>query len=180
MDAGNNIAPLAGRYFLFGSSGGGGGGKGKFGLSVLPWLGIEYKIVNGEVSFVPPGPLSTVTEEIENRYVFPLVGLNVKATLFHFIDAEVKYAVRFDADVYFSDVSAIANVFFTTHWGSRRCFMERSAQTPMAAPSSAMTSEAFPWRKMSDTSFVNLDERMLTSMMRAPLRFASRGTNAAG
>jgi hypothetical protein len=133
MDAGSNIAPLAdftllnaisipylrvGRYFLFGSSrGGGGGGKDKFGLSVLPWLGVEYEIVNGEVSFIPPGPPTTVREEIEDRYVFPLVGLNLKATLFHFIDAEVKYAARFDADYYFSDVSAIANVFFTRHWG---------------------------------------------------------------
>ena len=129
MDAGSKIAPLTdftllnaisipyvrvGRYFLFGSSG---GGEGTFGLSVLPWLGVEYEIVNGEVSFVPPWPPSTVTEEIEDRYVFPLVGLNLKATILHFIDAEVKYAARFDADVYFSDVSAIANVFFTRHWG---------------------------------------------------------------
>jgi hypothetical protein len=134
MDAGDNLSlndftllnnisiPYlrVGRYFLFGSSRSGeGGGKGKFGLSVLPWLGIEYELVNGELSGVtkPPAPPIQVNEEIEDRYVFPLVGLNLKATFFHFIDAEVKYAARFDADVYFSDVSAIANVFFTRHWG---------------------------------------------------------------
>jgi hypothetical protein len=134
MDAGDNLDDIsdftllntisvpylrAGRYFLFGSKSGADGGMGGLSLSVLPWLGIEYEFVNGNLSGVlkPPAPPLQVKEKIDERYVFPLIGLNVKATLFHFLEGEVKYSARFDADDYFSDVSALANVFFTRHWG---------------------------------------------------------------
>jgi hypothetical protein len=55
--------------------------------------------------------------------VFPLAGLNLKGSLFHFLEGEFKYLARFDADDYFSDVSVLANVFLTRHLGLSYRFM---------------------------------------------------------
>ncbi len=39
------------------------------------------------------------------------------ATIFHFIELQAKYKATFNADDLLHTVDALANVFFTRHWG---------------------------------------------------------------
>jgi hypothetical protein len=124
MDAGNNIFPLsdfqlvnniivpylrAGRYFLFGSD--------TLGVSILPWAGIQPEWVRGDIAFIPPFPPIPFEEKIDEYDLYGIAGINVSASLYHFITLDAKYRGTFSADDYFSTVDGMVNFFFTRHWG---------------------------------------------------------------
>ena len=129
MDAGNNIKPLegftltntilipyarVGKYFVF--------GMGPLQISILPWVGATYESVTGNVKF------SAVDETFDDSAWYATAGINLKLTLFRFIDVEGKYQATFDGDVYHPSYSVIANVFFSRNWGLsyRYKYMETS------------------------------------------------------
>jgi hypothetical protein len=109
-------APYArvGHYFYFGSSA-------KVLVSVFPWLGVEYDITRGDISLTvdPPGPTlpSSIDESIDDETLYGLTGLSLSATIMHFIELQAKYKLTFNADDLLSTWDAMANVFFTRHWG---------------------------------------------------------------
>jgi hypothetical protein len=140
MDAGNNIKPLegftltntilipyarVGKYFVF--------GMGPLQISILPWVGATYESVTGNVKFSaqfanPPGPKTKVDETFDDSAWYATAGINLKLTLFRFIDVEGKYQATFDGDVYHPSYSVIANAFFSRNWGLsyRYKYMETS------------------------------------------------------
>ena len=124
LDAGDHIAPLAdfklpmmlyapyarvGHYFNFGS-------RDMVSWSVLPWAGAEYDIIRGDLSFDPPGP-GTFSQSIDDETLYALAGINVGATIMHFIELQVKYRATFNADDYLNTFDAMANVYLNRHWG---------------------------------------------------------------
>lgn len=148
MDAGNNIKVPAGpppatttlegftlantilipyarvgKYFVF--------GMGPFQISILPWVGATYESVTGNVKFSAlfgPPPQKNVDETFDDSAWYATAGINLKLTLFRFIDVEGKYQATFDGDVYHPSYSVIANVFFSRSWGLsyRYKYMETS------------------------------------------------------
>ena len=148
MDAGNNIKvpsgpttttlegfnltntiliPYArvGKYFVFGLK--------PLQISILPWVGAIYESVAGSVKFSaqfapPPAPKTKVDETFDDSTWYATAGINLKLTLFRFIDLEGKYQATFDGDVYHPSFSVIANVFFSRNWGVsyRYKYMETS------------------------------------------------------
>jgi len=146
MDAGNNIKVPAGptsttlegftltntilipyarvgKYFVF--------GMGPLQISILPWVGATYESVTGNVKFSAlfgPPPQKTIDETFDDSAWYATAGINLKLTLFRFIDVEGKYQATFDGDVYHPSYSVIANVFFSRNWGLsyRYKYMETS------------------------------------------------------
>lgn len=150
MDAGNNIKVPAGpppatttlegftftntilipyarvgKYFVF--------GMGPLQISVLPWVGATYESVAGTIQFraqfaPPPTPKTAIDETFDDSAWYATAGINLKFTLFRFIDMEGKYQAIFDGDVYHPSFSVIANVFFSRNWGVsyRYKYMETS------------------------------------------------------
>lgn len=131
MDAGDSIAPLqnfelpttlyvpyarAGHYFFFGS-------PETVQLSVFPWAGAEYDISRGDLSFLidvngpAPGGLVPVEESTDDETLYGIAGLSVSTTIMHFVDLQAKYKATFNADDFLSTIDAMANVYFTRHWG---------------------------------------------------------------
>jgi len=123
MDADDSISPLQdfnltnniyvtylrfGRYFMF--------SPGSFHLSLLPWTGVELELVRGKLSFQASGPPVPTEEELDEEYVFALLGFNVRTVLMHFVELKAKYTGRFDDCTYLSDVSLLANVHLTRNW----------------------------------------------------------------
>jgi hypothetical protein len=121
MDAGDAFPPLTdfqlpttiyvpfarvGHYFYFGS-------RNKVHLSIFPWAGAEYDITRGTISMVPGPPPSSLDDET----LYGIAGLSVSATIMHFIELQAKYKATFNADDLLHTVDAMANVFFTRHWG---------------------------------------------------------------
>jgi hypothetical protein len=119
MDAGGNFPPLsdftldndvyapfvrAGRYFYFGS-------PDRIRSYFLPYFGLEYDIVRGDVSFVPPVPPEPVQEEIKSEHFFGLAGLKFKTVIYHFIDIELKSALAFNDDEALTRLAAMANLY---------------------------------------------------------------------
>ena len=103
----------AGHYFYFGS-------RSKVVVSLFPWAGAEYDITRGKVTGTadPPGPLLIPLDQaIEEETLYGIAGLSVSATIFHFIELQAKYKATFNADDLLHTVDALANVFFTRHWG---------------------------------------------------------------
>lgn len=115
MDAGDEIEGLdnftllnniyvpfarAGRYFYFSYD--------PVYISVLPWVGFQSEFVRGELAF---------KEKIASDELFAIAGLNVKATIFRFIEVEAKYKATFNADEYLNTVSGMLNVFITRNLG---------------------------------------------------------------
>ncbi|MBP7462198.1 MAG: hypothetical protein KBA26_12995 [Candidatus Delongbacteria bacterium] len=90
-------------------------------ISILPWGGIEYQGTRGDLdlSIDPPGPapLSTVSQDLSDDRWLGIAGLNLNLRLFHMVEVEGKYNGAFDADDYYSTVSAMLNLFFTRSWG---------------------------------------------------------------
>ena len=114
MDAGDEIEGLdnftllnniyvpfvrAGRYFYFSYD--------PVHLSVLPWFGFQPEFVRGELA----------NERIESDEFFAIAGLNVKASIFHFIEVEAKFKATFNAYEYLNTVSGMLNVFLTRNLG---------------------------------------------------------------
>ena len=125
MNAGSSFPPLsdftlendvyapflrAGRYFYFGS-------PDRIRSYFLPWFGLEYDIVRGDVSFVPPGPPNPVQEEIKSEHFYGLAGLKFKTVIYHFIDIELKTTFAFNDDEVFTRLAAMANLYLGRHWG---------------------------------------------------------------
>jgi hypothetical protein len=107
----------AGHYFYLGS-------RDKVLLSIFPWAGAEYDITRGDLSLVVDvnGPLVPpaafpVEEDIAEETLYGIAGLSVGATIFHFIELQAKYKATFNAEDLLHTVDAMANVFFTRHWG---------------------------------------------------------------
>lgn len=93
----------------------------KFNLAILPWVGVEYQRVRGDLTMVidPPGPAPAVTmkENINNDDSFLMAGLNFNVNLFHMLDLEVKYYGTFNNKDYYSTATAMINFFFSRIWG---------------------------------------------------------------
>lgn len=103
----------AGHYFNFGS-------RDKVALSVFPWVGAEYDITRGDVSFVvdPPGPGSfPVDESIDDETFYGIAGLNVGATIMHFVELQAKYRLTFNENDLLHTFDGMANVYFSRSWG---------------------------------------------------------------
>lgn len=124
MDAGNAIVPLedlnmkttvlipylrAGKYFKFSA--------GPADFSLLPWAGIQPQWVWGDLVIDPPGPSSATSSSLDEFVFYGIAGINLKATLFHFVDLEGKYQATFDASDYYSTFNATANLYFSRSWG---------------------------------------------------------------
>jgi hypothetical protein len=99
----------AGHYFYFGTAS-------NVLLSVFPWAGVEYDITRGDIKIDPPGP-GSIEDTIEDETLFGIAGLNVSATIMHFIDLQAKYRLTFNEDDLLSTFDAMANVYFNRHWG---------------------------------------------------------------
>jgi len=102
-----------GHYFYLGS-------RDKVLFSIFPWAGAEYDITRGHSSLValPPGPPPQYVDvDIDDETLYGLAGLSVSATIMHFIELQAKYKLTFNADDRLSTWDAMANVFFTRHWG---------------------------------------------------------------
>jgi hypothetical protein len=116
-----------GRYIDFGSS--------LRRVSVLPWGGIEMDIIRGDLGFVIPlmVPGIPVKEAIKNDYTYALIGLNGKATLYHFFEVSVKYYRKFSLDNRndLNVFSGMLNIYLNRHWGLsyRFKYMEVSVST---------------------------------------------------
>ena len=121
VDVKNTIyVPYArvGHYFYFGS-------RDRVHLSVLPWAGAQYDVVRGEVEVVidvngpapPPPPPITTTEDIKDEQFSGIAGLNLAATIMHFIELQAKYRATVNADDYLNSFDGLVNVFFTRNWG---------------------------------------------------------------
>lgn len=123
MDAGSEISPVSdfeltnninifylrlGRYFTFGSS------NTKF--SVMPWMGTELDLAEGDVSFVVPGPTGIVQSKIEEETVLAISGINLKLFLYHIWELNIKYSAAFDAEDYYSRIKFMSNIYFSRHW----------------------------------------------------------------
>ena len=126
MDAGDSLSPLTdfellnniivpyarfGRYFSFGND--------TLNASILPWAGIQPEWIKGNISFASPflPPPGLFDDDIDEDEFFGIAGINTSFSIFHFITADAKYRVTFDADDFFSTVDTMLNVFFTRHWG---------------------------------------------------------------
>jgi hypothetical protein len=128
MDAGNAISginnfkmPLtlyipyarAGHYFYLGS-------RSKVLLSIFPWAGAEYDISRGRVTGTiigPPPPFNVLDESADDETLYGIAGLSLSATIFHFIELQAKYKVNFNAEDVLHTVDALANLYFSRHWG---------------------------------------------------------------
>ncbi|MCX7788558.1 MAG: hypothetical protein N2442_12790 [Spirochaetes bacterium] len=121
------IIPYArvGKYLVF--------GMGPVQFSVLPWIGATYESVQGTIKFTaqfspPPAPKTSIDTSFDDSAWYATAGINLKLTLFRFLDIEGKYQATFDGEVYHPSFSLIANLFFTRNWGLsyRYKYMETS------------------------------------------------------
>jgi hypothetical protein len=92
-------------------------------LSALPWVGIQPEWVWGDmvirvfVPFPPPGATQEVSESLDDFTFYGTAGLNLKATLFHFVDLEGKYQATFNASGRYDIFNATVNLFLSRNWG---------------------------------------------------------------
>lgn len=87
-------------------------------FSILPWVGIQPQWVWGDLFIAFPGPMPPdVNSSLDDFGFFGIAGLNLKVTLFHFIDLEGKYQATFNDSEYFSTYNAMANLYFSRRWG---------------------------------------------------------------
>jgi hypothetical protein len=122
MSAGRNIPPLnafdldndvmfyfarAGRYFYRKA--------GPADLSLLPYVGYAHERVEGDIFMDPPGP-GTVRVKIDSKDDHPLAGVNLNATLWHFIDLQGKWMGRFKDGERLDEYSVLANFYLNRHW----------------------------------------------------------------
>ncbi len=47
----------------------------------------------------------------------PVAGIGVSATIMHFVELQAKYKATVNADDFLNTFDAMANVYFTRHWG---------------------------------------------------------------
>jgi hypothetical protein len=102
----------AGHYLYFGS-------RDRVQLSVLPWAGLQYDIVRGEVSLTadPPGPfVQDVVIDLDDEQLSGIAGLNLGAVIFYFLELQGKYRATFNEDDYLSTVDVLANIYVSRSW----------------------------------------------------------------
>jgi len=126
----NIYAPYlrAGKYFYLGND--------KIKYSVMPWLGMEADMINGDIEFtIPPFPPlmqeMTISDNVDEDTFYALAGVNFKATFYHFIDLKLKYHGKLDLDEneYYSVCSSMLNIYFSRNWGiSYRAKYMKNAQ----------------------------------------------------
>jgi len=124
MDAGRNIPGLtafaldntvsfyygrAGRYFYY--------KKGWLSSSLLPYAGWARETVAGELRLNPAGPAPAMTIDIDDSDSHALAGLNLNATIAHFIDLQGKWMGRFKDGATLDEYSLMVNIFLNRHWG---------------------------------------------------------------
>lgn len=98
-------------------------------FSILPWVGIQPQWVWGDLFIAFPGPMPPdVNSSLDDSSLYGIAGLNLKVTLFHFVDLEGKYQATFNDSEYFSTYNAMANLYLSRRWGIsyRFKFMESS------------------------------------------------------
>lgn len=120
------VAPYlrTGRQFPFGDA--------RTNVVIFPWVGGEIDFVRGDVSFgLPfPPPFGTqVDESIDGTELYALTGLNVRATLWRFLQIDAKYSAAYDPYTFLPRASVMTNVFFSRNLGVSYRFsaMESSA-----------------------------------------------------
>lgn len=93
-------------------------------LVIFPWAGAELDIVRGDLEFVvpagaPPQPPFPVEQDIDlnDESVYALAGINLRSTLFRFLQLDAKYSAAFTPHTYLPRTSLMANVFFTRNLG---------------------------------------------------------------
>jgi hypothetical protein len=105
------VAPYlrVGRQFPFGDT--------RTNLVIFPWVGGEVDIVRGNVSFFVPIPFDPpgidVTERLDATDLYGLAGINLRATLWHFLQVDAKYSGAFDAYTFLPRASVMVNGYFT-------------------------------------------------------------------
>lgn len=124
MSAGGNIAGLSafdldntvsfyyarsGRYFYFKS--------GPADFSMLPYAGYATEKISGEIVMDTPSPSPARTVDIGDSDSHPIAGLNLNATVWHFIDLQAKWMGRFKDGDRLDEYSALANFYLNRHWG---------------------------------------------------------------
>ena len=124
MSAGNSIPGLtlfnmdndvlfyfarAGRYFYY--------RKGLLDASLLPYAGYASEKITGEITLDTPSPSPARTIDIGDKDSHPLAGLNLNATLAHFIDLQGKWMGRFKDGDRLDEYSLMANIYLNRHWG---------------------------------------------------------------
>ncbi|MHB0995176.1 MAG: hypothetical protein ACYC2I_02265 [Elusimicrobiales bacterium] len=124
MSAGNRIAGLtsfdmdntvtfwfarAGRYFYY--------KNGPADLSLLPYAGWARETVTGDIALNPAGPAPLTRIDIDDRDDHALAGLNLNATLWHFIDLQGKWMGRFKDGDRLDEYSLMANFYLNRRWG---------------------------------------------------------------
>ena len=90
-------------------------------FSALPWIGIQPQWLWGDLEMkgTMPFPPFAFSEEtsLDDSALYWIAGLNLKVTLYHFIDLEAKYQATFDDADYFNTWSGLANVYLNRSWG---------------------------------------------------------------
>jgi len=101
-----------GRYIYFGS-------QLKKG-SVLPWIGYEQDVIRGDVGFkIKDMGGMCINREIKSDYEYAMIGINVRVTLYHFIDLSGKYARKLSLahQGHLNTFSGMFNLYLNRHWG---------------------------------------------------------------
>jgi len=91
--------------------------SGRVKLAMTPWTGVQYEGVRGAIEVDFPAFQYPAHAGIRSNDWYALLGLGLNATLFHFIDLEVKYHATFNAASLYSTASAMTNIFLTRHIG---------------------------------------------------------------
>ena len=96
-------------------------GSGPLEAVIFPWAGAELLMQRGEVSFLrpdgPPGTFVAVEEDIDSTDPKALSGLNLRLSLFRFLQLDGKYSLAFDTSDLHQRASLMANLFFTRNLG---------------------------------------------------------------
>ena len=80
----------AGQYISFGSG---------ITLTFLPWTGIGYQTITGDVTIDPPGPFPPADEtEIDDSSFLWLAGLNGRLSLYRVVDMILKYNFHYNIE----------------------------------------------------------------------------------
>ncbi len=98
-----------GRYFYY--------KNGPLDASLLPYAGWAHESVTGDIALNPAGPAPLTRVDIDDSDDHALAGLNLNATLWHFIDLQGKWMGRFKDGDRLDEYSLMANLYLNRHWG---------------------------------------------------------------
>jgi len=92
-------------------------------FSFFVWGGYEHDFLKGDLSFsIPTGgpfvPAMPISENLDKEYDYALIGLALKATLFHFLELQFKYHLKMDvnSDHQFNYYSILTNIYLNRRW----------------------------------------------------------------